>query len=75
MFISNNRTSLLKGKFVKTSKSLKNYETDCTIYINIKVFNRVDRKQLNILKTFLEYLDFILLLYLAAKDDSALEVS
>ena len=45
------------------------------IYINIKIFNRVDRKQLNILKTFLEYLDFILLLYLAAKDDSALEVS
>ena len=42
------------------------------IYINIKVFNRVDRKQLNILKTFLEYLDFILLL---SKDDSVLEVS
>ena len=42
------------------------------IYINIKIFNRVDRKQLNILKTFLEYLDFILLL---SKDDSVLEVS
>ena len=25
------------------------------IWINIKVFNRVNRKQLNILKTFLEY--------------------
>ena len=42
------------------------------ICINIKIFNRVDRKQLNILKTFLEYLDFILLL---SKDDSVLEVS
>ena len=28
------------------------------IYINIDAFNRINRKQLNILKTFLEYLKF-----------------
>ena len=28
------------------------------ICINIKAFNRVNTKQLNILKTFLEYLEF-----------------
>ena len=36
--------------------------------MNIKAFNRVDRKQVNILKTFLEYL------LLFTEDDSALIV-
>ena len=34
-----------------------------TICINIKAFNRVNRKQLNILKTFLEYLEFYIVAY------------
>ena len=31
--------------------------------MNIKAFNRVDRKQLNILETFLEYLEFYTFAY------------
>ena len=37
------------------------------LHINIKTFNRVDRKQLNILERFLEYLEFLLMLI---EDDS-----
>ena len=37
--------------------------------LNIKAFNRINRKQLKILKTYLEYLNFILLL---TKDHSTL---
>ena len=49
------------------------YEIHClAIYINIKEFNRVCKKQLNILKIFLEYLDFICLF---PEDDSALKVA
>ena len=33
------------------------------IYINIKAFNRVKSKQLHILKTFLEYLEFYTVSY------------
>ena len=33
------------------------------IYINIKAFNRVNRKQLNVLKTFLEYLESYIVAY------------
>ena len=42
------------------------------IYINIKTFNRVNREQVNILKTFLEYLEFSIV---ATEDDSALKLS
>ena len=42
-----------------------------TIYINIKAFIRVNRKQLNILKAFWNICNFILLL---TKDDSILKV-
>ena len=40
--------------------------------INIKAFNRINRKQLNILKALLNIWNFILLL---TEDDSALEVA
>ena len=33
------------------------------ISIKIKAFNQVNRKQLNILKTFLEYLEFYIVAY------------
>ena len=33
------------------------------ICINIKVFNRVNRKQLDILNTFLEYMEFCIVAY------------
>ena len=42
------------------------------MYINIKTFNRVNTKQLNILKTVLEYLEFYTLL---TEDDSALKIA
>ena len=49
------------------------YEIHClAIYINIKEFNWICKKQLNILKIFLEYLDFICLF---PEDDSALKVA
>ena len=54
-------------------KTLQNIMTIISAFcINIKAFNRINRKQLIILKTFLNIWKFILLL---TEDDSALEVA
>ena len=49
--------------FTVSQRSKQFYEIrGQVICINIKVFNRVNRKQFKILKTLLEYLEIILLL-------------
>ena len=46
------------------------------ICINIKAFNQANKKQLNILKTFLEYLEAGILYFIIVADDySALKVA
>ena len=59
--------------FTVSQRSKQFYEIRSqVICINMKVFNRVNRKQFKILKTLLEYLEIILLL---TEDDSALKVA
>ena len=59
--------------FTVSQRSKQFYEIrGLVICINMKAFNRVNRKQFKILKTLLEYLEIILLL---TEDDSALKVA
>ena len=59
--------------FTVSQRSKQFYEIrGQVICINMKAFNRVNRKQFKILKTLLEYLEIILLL---TEDDSALKVA
>ena len=59
--------------FTVSQRSKQFYEIRAqVICINMKAFNRVNRKQFKILKTLLEYLEIILLL---TEDDSALKVA
>ena len=58
--------------FVKDQSSFYEFQ-NLAICINIKAFNLVNGKQLNVLKTFLEYLEFYIILL--TENDSALKVA